>query len=190
MSPETRTGQVRIIGGKWRHRRVSFPDVETLRPTPDRIRETLFNWLQPVIDGARCLDLFAGSGVLGIEALSRGAARVVMVEHRPRITSHLRGQLQRLGIAGDEACVVDADALSYLRGPAQRFDIVFVDAPFHTPLLAASCRLLAQGAWLAPHALIYLECAADGDPPALPVGWEVIRHKQAGQVEYYLSTPA
>jgi 16S rRNA (guanine966-N2)-methyltransferase len=187
VSRKTGTGELRIIGGTWRHRKVSFPDVQGLRPTPDRVRETLFNWLQPVITGARCLDLFAGSGVLGLEALSRGAAAVVMVEHDGRVTEHLSAQAVQLGGMDVSARVVHGDALDYLRGPAQSFDIVFVDPPFNSTLLAATCRWLDEGHWLAPGAHIYLEAPWSAAAPPVPRRWQILRHKRAGQVGYYLA---
>jgi len=187
VSHHSHTSQLRIIGGVWRHRKVTFPAVEGLRPTPDRIRETLFNWLQPIIEGACCLDLFAGSGVLGMEALSRGASTVVMVEHNGQLISHIRGQLEQLGATPVQAPLIHSDALSYLRGPAQPFDIVFVDAPFQSELLAASCRLLDEGAWLLPGARVYLETAMTTEPVAIPPRWRVLKHKRAGQVDYYLA---
>ncbi|HKJ21555.1 MAG TPA: 16S rRNA (guanine(966)-N(2))-methyltransferase RsmD [Gammaproteobacteria bacterium] len=187
MSHKPELGQLRIIAGKWRHRRVTFPDVQGLRPTPDRVRETLFNWLQPYIEGATCLDLFTGSGALGVEALSRGAGHVVMLEQDPRAIGHLRGQLEALGATADEARVIQADALSYLRGPAETFDVVFVDPPFHTSLIEDSCRLLDQGPWLAPNARIYLEMAWTPAAPALPARWRLLHHKRAGDVGYALA---
>lgn len=187
MSQHGHTGQLRIIGGKWRHRKVSFPSVEGLRPTPDRIRETLFNWLQPCIEGARCLDLFAGSGVLGMEALSRGATAVVMVEQNGLLLNHIRGELHRLGATPVQARLVHSDALSFLRGPAQPFDIVFVDPPFKSELLAPSCRFLEEGAWLAAGARVYMETLKTAAPPEIPPRWQVLRHQRAGQVDFYLA---
>lgn len=187
MSPKTRLGELRIIAGRWRHRRLTFPAVQGLRPTPDRVRETLFNWLRPRIEGARCLDLFAGSGALGIEALSRGAAWVVMLEGHPRVAAHLRGQLQALGVTEAEAQLIDGDALAYLRGPAQSFDIVFVDPPFHGDLLDATCRLLDRGPWLALDARVYLEMAWTPALPTLPPRWRLLHHRRAGDVGYALA---
>ena len=182
-----RTGgrsRVRIIGGRWRGVPLTFPAMAQLRPTPDRVRETLFNWLQPVIAGARCLDLFAGSGALGIEALSRGAAQVAFVERDPTVGRHLSSELRRLGVA--EAHVTVSDALQFLSGAAQPFDIVFLDPPYAADLLEPACRLLAQQGWLAPDAHIYLECPAQGGLPVLPAGWLVHRAKRAGEVGYHL----
>jgi 16S rRNA (guanine966-N2)-methyltransferase len=188
----TLPGAVRIIGGAWRGRRLAVLDAPGLRPTADRIRETLFNWLAPVIPGARCLDLFAGTGALGLEALSRGAAEVCFVERQTAVARALEASLQRLGC--DTARVVVADALRFLAGPAQRFDIVFLDPPFDEGVaLGNLCTLLGTG-WLGRDARVYLEMPRDHDLPELPSGWTVLREKSAGEVRYALasapSTPA
>lgn len=154
-------GTVRIIGGRWRGTRLPVADLDGLRPTPDRVRETLFNWLQPVLPGARVLDLFAGSGALGLEALSRGAAEALLVERDPGVAESLRGVAARLQ-DGARARVVRADALALLREPVHgRFDVVFVDPPFAAGLHAQVLALLPP--WLAPGAWLSLE-----GPPALP----------------------
>jgi 16S rRNA (guanine966-N2)-methyltransferase len=177
--------QLRIIGGTWRGRKLAFAEVPGLRPTGDRIRETLFNWLAPWISGARCLDLFAGSGALGLEAASRGAARVVMLERAPQVVRLLRQHCRTLQAASVE--VVQADALAYLAGPAEPFDILFLDPPFHQDLLRPCCELLEARGWLAPRAYIYLEAErALGEPP-LPAGWCMHRSKVAGEVGYFLA---
>ena len=178
--------RVRIIGGRWRGVPLSFPALPQLRPTPDRVRETLFNWLQSVIVGARCLDLFAGSGALGIEALSRGAGHTVFVDRDPQIGTHLAGVLAKLGVAGEAARVEVADALAFLDRAAQPFDIVFLDPPYATDLLSLVCQRLAQRGWLARDAHIYLECSARSGLPMLPAGWVTHRAKRAGQVGYHL----
>ena len=157
-----------------------------LRPTPDRVRETLFNWLQGDIVGARCLDLFAGSGALGLEALSRGAAEVVFVETATAAAHTLRAQLKQLG-GESRAVVLDLGAARYLRAPAAPFDIVFLDPPFATSLLADSLALLADGQWLKPGARVYLENERAAGVPALPAGWELLRSKAAGEVAYHLA---
>ena len=182
MTPKYRTGQVRIIAGEWRSRRVSFPDVPGLRPSADRVRETLFNWLQQVIDGAACLDLFAGSGILGFEALSRGAARVVMVEHHPAVAAHLVDQMRGFAVPPDRGRVTHRDALAYLHGPAEAFDIVFVDPPFDSDLLPAACRGLDEGGWLRPGALVYLESPWSRGEPPLPPQWQLLHRRRAGHV--------
>ena len=182
----THSGQnrVRIIGGRWRSLRIDFPDHAQLRPSPDRVRETLFNWLQQSILGARCLDLFAGSGVLGAEALSRGAAEVVFVERDTRTAQGIEATLQRLGAVG--ATVLKMDALKYLETPPQPFDIIFLDPPYAAGLLPDICAKLAKNRWLAGGALIYLEAPANEPLPALPAAWTMHRSRQAGQVGYHL----
>ena len=177
--------QLRIIGGQWRGRKLRFADGAGLRPTTDRVRETLFNWLQGLLDGARCLDLYAGSGALGLEALSRGAAEVVFLETNPRAVQELRDNLSLLKVG--QAQVLPLDALAYLRQPARPFDVVFVDPPFGQGLLQDSLDRLSQGGWLAAEARIYIEHAAKGEAFDLPADWELLRSKQAGQVAYHLA---
>jgi 16S rRNA (guanine966-N2)-methyltransferase len=175
--------RLRIIGGRWRGSRIVFPPLAAIRPSPDRVRETLFNWLQQPIVGARCLDLFAGSGALGLEALSRGAAHVTFVDREPQIGRHISQTLERLG--SRDAVVVVQDALRFLARPAQPFDIVFLDPPFESGLLEQVATRL-QGGWLAPGAWIYVECLADSSLATLPVEWRVQRTRRAGQVGYHL----
>ena len=184
-APAKGHNRLRIIGGRWRGRRLAFPPVEGLRPSTDRVRETLFNWLQPVLPGARCLDLFCGSGALGLEALSREAAQVVFVDRERRVIEQIRAHFALLGAAGGET--VQADVLAYLRGPARPFDIVFLDPPFRQGLLGPCCEALAAGDWLAPGAHIYLEAEAQLGEPALPEGWALQRSKRAGDVGYHLA---
>jgi 16S rRNA (guanine966-N2)-methyltransferase len=180
---------VRIIGGAWRSRRIRFePATDEVRPTPDRIRETLFNWLQGTIAGSRCLDLFAGSGALGLEALSRGAAEVTLVERDRRVVASLEAALRELHAEG--ARLVQADAFEFLNGPASPYDVVFLDPPFAKGWLGDLCKLLEDGGWLAPHAWIYLECAARDGVPALPPGWAEWRHARAGEVSAFLARRA
>jgi len=173
----TAAGSVRIIAGQWRGRRLAFPARAGLRPTGDRLRETLFNWLQPHCAGARCLDLFAGSGALGLEAASRGAARVTLVEHDPETVRALRANCALLGAGMAE--LIEVDALAWLAGPppAVPYDIAFVDPPFAAAALAAALRALAAPGWLAEWAWIYLETARDRPSPALPESW--CRHREA-----------
>ncbi len=186
MSRPRKPNQLRIIAGTWRGRKLSFPDVAGLRPTPDRVRETVFNWLAPVLPGAHCLDLFAGSGALGIEAASRGAGLVVLVERDARALQQLRGHGATL--AAPQLRVIAAEALDYLAGPASPFDIVLLDPPYDRPeLLALCCARLEAGGWLTPQARIYLETRGKTNLPPLPVNWELIRGKQAGQVAYHLA---
>ncbi len=176
---------IRIIGGRWRGRRIAFPDVEGLRPTPDRIRETLFNWLQVPITGARCLDLFAGSGALGLEALSRGAHSVVFVEKAPAAAYALRAQLLRLGAAA-RAEVRELGAARFLRMPAELFDVVFLDPPFGCNALTEYLPMLEAGGWLVPGGLVYLESERAAGIPRLPAAWALLKSKSAGEVGYHL----
>lgn len=181
---EGKHNRLRIIGGRWRGLRLSFPDHAELRPSPDRVRETLFNWLQPTILGARCLDLFAGSGALGIEALSRGAAEVVFVERDLRVVRSIEDSLRRLQAVGGS--VLREDALNYLDAPASPFNVVFLDPPYAAGLLPEVCVKLDRNGWLAASALVYLESPAQDPLPALPPTWAVHRSRQAGQVGYHL----
>ncbi|HKT32892.1 MAG TPA: 16S rRNA (guanine(966)-N(2))-methyltransferase RsmD [Gammaproteobacteria bacterium] len=176
--------QFRIIGGQWRRRRLGFPDLPGIRPSPDRVRETLFNWLRDRLAGAHCLDLFAGSGALGLEALSRGAASVVFVDRELRVVETLRAHLDALHATGCE--VLRSDALAFLRGPARVFDLVFLDPPFDSPLLATSVVTLEQGGWLAERAHVYMEYPY-GARPALPSSWELVRESRAGRVGFGLA---
>jgi len=182
----SRSRVLRIIGGAWRGRRLRFPPQAEIRPTPDRVRETLFNWLGPRVPGSRCLDLFAGSGALGLEALSRGAAHVTFVERDVVAVRELRARLAEWRATGAE--VEHSDALRFLGTAAQAFDIVFLDPPFASPLLPESCRLLEERHWLGVHALIYVETDARGGLPPLPQTWTVTKAKQAGAVGYHLIT--
>jgi len=176
---------LRIIGGQWRGRKLPFADLEGLRPTPDRVRETLFNWLQPIIHGARCLDLFAGSGALGLEALSRGAARVTLVDQSHQVTRQLQQNCQTLKT--DQAEIVCQSALSLLDSQApQPFGVIFIDPPYHKNLVAPTCQLLEQNGWLAANTLIYLEVEKELTTLPVPQNWELLRSKQAGQVSYHL----
>ncbi len=177
--------EFRIIAGQWRRRRLKFPDLPGIRPSPDRVRETLFNWLQQELGGARCLDLFAGSGALGLEALSRSAASVLFVDRERQVVEALRTHLDLLHAPNGVA--LQSDALAYLRGPAQAFDIVFLDPPFASPqLLAESATALETGGWLASQACIYMEYPL-GSKTVLPEAWELIREGHAGRVGFALA---
>lgn len=182
------SGRIRIIGGTLRNSRLDVPDLPGLRPTADRVRETLFNWLQPVLGGARCLDLYAGTGALGIEALSRGAAAVTFVEREARLATALKANLARLKVAGEVA--VD-DASRWLRGPARSFDIVLLDPPFGLDAWAETARQLEEGGWVADHGWVYVE-APRGATFSLPGNWLMHRQGHAGEVAYalYRRTPA
>lgn len=178
--------QLRIIAGEWRGRRLRFANVPGLRPTGDRNRETLFNWLQPRIRGSCCLDLFAGSGALGFEAASRGARRVVLVERAAAAVRCLRENVHLLG-AEARIEVFQGDAVQFLRNrPAKPFDIVFLDPPFDSGLLADTCSLLESREWLAGEALVYMEAPRSLGLPSLPSNWEIHRQREAGQVLYAL----
>ena len=177
--------QLRIIGGQWRSRRLIFPDLPHLRPTPDRVRETLFNWLAPVLLGTHCLDLCAGSGALGIEALSRHAASALFVEEHYLAVRSLRENLARL--SAPAAQVVASEVLTWLQqAPPRTFHVVFADPPFASDLLQPICQRLEQGGWLTDPAWIYLEAAADQPPPLLPATWHLHREKRANAVAYRL----
>jgi 16S rRNA (guanine966-N2)-methyltransferase len=177
---------VRIIGGTWRGRRVAFPDLPGLRPTPDRVRETLFNWLQHSVAGARCLDLFAGSGALGLEALSRGAREVVFVDQAPAAASNLHAQILRLD-AMARTRIMEVDAGRFLRTSPEVFDIVFLDPPFGQGALPQYVEQLDAGSWLSNGGLVYLESEKSAAVPPLPPHWELLKSKFAGEVGYHLT---
>ena len=192
MSHSPKSGQspgadrsVRIIAGQWRGRRIPFQPVPGLRPTPDRVRETLFNWLQRAVVGCRCLDLYAGTGALGFESLSRGAAEAVLVEKDPIVVRQLLQAATLLGAS--QATVVQADAGVYLSGPVRPFDLVFLDPPFALGALTELCTLLDVRGWLAPTAWIYLEQSARDALPDLPVGWQLLKETRAGEVRALLA---
>jgi 16S rRNA (guanine966-N2)-methyltransferase len=188
--PQDGRNSVRIIAGGWRGRRVSFPDVPGLRPTPDRVRETLFNWLQQTIVDARCLDLFAGSGALGLEALSRGAKALVFVEQAQMAARALQAELGRLGGAL-KGRVVEMGASRFLRSPAESFggpfDVVFLDPPFGQNALTEYIPPLAAGDWVKSGGVVYLENEKSAGVPQLPPHWELLKSKSAGEVGYHLA---
>lgn len=178
-------GAVRVIGGSLRGSKLAVPALAGLRPTPQRLRETLFNWLMPVIEGARVLDLFAGSGALFLEALSRGAGEALALDLNPTSVASLRGHLETLRCTQGQ--VQQADALRYLADqPARPFDLAFLDPPFHQNLLAPACVLLEERGWLAPNAWIYTESESAPSTLGLPANWRLHREKHAGQVYYSL----
>ena len=178
------TRELRIIGGTNRGRKLRFPEGVAIRPTPDRVRETLFNWLQPVIHGARCLDLFAGSGALGLEALSRGASRAVFVDANREALAAIRATADQFGAQGAEC--VQAAALAFLKSPGGPFDVVFLDPPFDTGLLEGAMKRLAASGCLAENALVYVELPRTSALPALPARWHPHRDGKAGEVGYHL----
>ena len=177
--------RLRIIGGEHRGRVITFPDQPGLRPTADRVRETLFNWLAPVIEGARCLDLFAGSGALGFEAVSRGAREVVMIEAVPAVARRLEENARQLGVE-DRVRVLCTDALSWLDTAGDTFDILFVDPPFAADLAQRVIERLSRTGLMSANARIYLEQDAAQPLPALPAHWRLLRDKRAGNVAYRL----
>ncbi len=176
--------KVRIIAGQWKGRRLRIV-ADGTRPTPDRVRETVFNWLAPVIEGRRGLDLFAGTGALGIEALSRGAAQMVFIERHRATARGLREALQELGCTAGQ--VLNTDAGEFLRREPKTFDLVFLDPPFDGPSLENLCTLLGSRGWLAPEAYVYLETGHRQGLPSLPDSWELLRQESAGQVVYALA---
>jgi len=178
--------KLRIIGGKWRSRTIPFPSAQGLRPTGDRIRETVFNWLTPTIEGARCLDLFAGSGALSFEALSRGAAHCTALELQDAAARQLLDSATVLDAL--DLRIVQTNSLQYLEnnGAKQRYDVVFIDPPFDTPLLSSACALLERGQWLAANAKIYCELSAADNSFVPPPNWQLLREKISGGVRYCL----
>ena len=182
---KSQAGRLRIVAGNWRSRLLDIAEVEGLRPTSERIRETLFNWLAPRIHGARCLDAYAGTGALGLEALSRGASSVVFVEKSPVAARQLRRNIDVLDARG--ATVLQQDAHDYLSDAATGpFDLVFLDPPFAADLVEETCRLLEQHDLLATDALVYIELPKIGVGAQLPSGWQVKKNKTAGNVRYML----
>lgn len=176
-------GKVRIIGGRWRSRQLTVADVPGLRPTPDRVRETLFNWLTPIIEGANCLDLFAGTGVLGLEALSRGAANATMVDNARLATQTLQIQSENLN-AGDQVILVQQHARAFLEQNQEQFDLVFLDPPFADDI-NEWCGLLANSGCLAPRAYVYVEHQRHKtlSPPA---NWQPYRQGNTAEVGFQL----
>ncbi len=177
--------QLRIIGGRWRRHWLRFTAIGELRPTPDAVRETLFNWLQSSIEGTRCLDLFAGSGALGLEAVSRGAREAVLVERSQVVVQSLLANVNRLQ-AGNLVRVVHAEAQRFLARKPEPFDLVFLDPPFKSMLAERISQQLDSGGWLTNGALIYLETDSHCSLGSLPNGWRPLRAGVAGAVCYRL----
>ncbi len=180
------TNQLRIIGGQWRGRKLDFADGEGLRPTMDRVRETLFNWLQGEIIGARCLDLFSGSGALGLEALSREAGKVVMIDKNPQAIQMIQKNLDLLAVKNAQLILGDAEEYLHQSSTDELFDIVFLDPPFNQQLVHTFCLQLQKSKCLAPEVTIYIEMEKKEKLAKLPLGWEIIKEKKAGQLAYYL----
>ena len=178
------SGRLRIIAGQWRGRKLAIADRAGLRPTPDRVRETLFNWLQADLPGSHCLDLFAGSGALGLEAASRGASSVLMLDKDAATVSTLAANIDLL--AASQVRLLQTDAVSFLQGESRQYDIVFLDPPYQSGLLGPCCELLESRHWLANHARIYLECDAHTVLQEIPENWQCLKSKKAGQVGYHL----
>jgi 16S rRNA (guanine966-N2)-methyltransferase len=179
-----KTNQLRIIGGQWRGRKLPFPDVDGLRPTGDRLRETLFNWLAPDILHTRCLDLFAGSGALGLEALSRGASHTTFVEFNNLAAKHLAQNLQLLNASN--SILLRDNALTFLKTvPMNPFDVVFIDPPFALDLWQPVIDALAVNGFLSATAVIYIESSRDASY-STPADWLLHRNKSSGQVDYRL----
>ncbi len=178
------SNSLRIIGGAWRSRRIQFIDSPKIRPTPDRVRETLFNWLAPSISGTRCLDLFAGSGALGFEAMSRGADQVVLVEADPRIAAMLAKQKALFNAGGME--IKNQNALSYLQELGQQFDLIFLDPPFDSNLLEQALPMLLDQQILSENGQLYVESASQQIEPKSLASLSCIREKVSGEVRYAL----
>ena len=186
MAKKSRPGRLRIVAGKWRSRLLDIADVDGLRPTSERIRETLFNWLAPTIAGSRCLDLCAGTGALGFEAMSRGAREVVFVEKSPLAARVLRANAEML--EADCADIRQDDALKFLANrPGEPFDVVFLDPPFAAAMHGELCRLLDERSWVHRDSLVYIEEDRAAPPVELPAGWTISRSRTAGNVRYSLA---
>lgn len=178
--------EVRIIGGKYRSRKITFPELPDLRPTPNRIRETLFDWLQQEAVDAHCLDVFAGSGALGFEAMSRGAASIVFLEKDRKAIDALKRNSETLGITKMQC--IETDSIEWLKktNDKKTFDLVFLDPPFSQSWLQPSLEALATNQWLTPQAWVYLESSQPLDTLAIPQVFDLYRQKKAGQVHYGL----
>lgn len=190
-TPSPSTSQLKIIAGQWRSRNIKFLQLEGVRPTPNRIRETLFNWLAPSIREARCLDLFAGSGILGIEALSRGASECTFVDQSAEVCKQIRGQLDLLNANINKTRshkVVHDNAKSWLnkKSSQDHYDVIFLDPPFNQNLLPAYFQLIAEKQLLAPNGCLYAESESPINLMNLPNHWNLQRSKSAGDVHYGL----
>lgn len=175
--------KLRIIGGDWRSRQLPILDLDGLRPTTDRVRETVFNWLNFDIPGASCLDLFAGSGALGLEALSRGAKECTFVELNRAVAQQITHNLTTL--KASNGSVINRDAMAYLNTPPTAFDVIFLDPPFRKGLLEKIIPMISEG-WLKPNGYIYIEKESESDLSCLPNHWQLEKEKRAGQLTYSL----
>lgn len=185
-SKSPQVSQLKIIAGQWRGRNIKFLQLEGVRPTPNRIRETLFNWLSPTINEARCLDLFAGSGILGIEALSRGASECTFLDLSSKVCNQIKAQLSLLNAGPNK--IIHSDTKSWLQSTSAKYqyDIIFMDPPFNQDLLPEYFRLLEETEILAPGGSLYVESESPINPVQLPNHWTLERHKSAGNVHYGL----
>lgn len=176
--------KVRIVGGQWRGRKIEFLNLKALRPTPDRARETLFNWLTPTITDAHCLDLFAGSGVIGFEALSRGAASVVSVDNNIRVCTKLREQATLLN--AQNIHIVHQEASQFINHTQDTFDIIFIDPPFRSNLVAKLVDTLSNNPILNPDAILYVEMPITQRLDIAETKWHIVRSGKTSQVRYFL----
>jgi 16S rRNA (guanine966-N2)-methyltransferase len=176
--------KLKIIGGSWRSRGLSFADAPGLRPTPARVRETLFNWLRNDIIGSRCLDLYAGSGALSFEAASRGAKSVTQVENNALVCRALKENA--VALAADQIKIVQSDVFRYLASDAEPFDVVFIDPPFAMGLAVQTCQWLEEKGWLSKQARIYVEAESTLKLDGMPPNWRLLKSKVAGEVGYHL----
>ena len=178
-------GQLRIIAGEWRSRKLPVADLPGLRPTPDRVRETVFNWLAPYVPGAKVLDCFSGTGALSLEALSRGASEAVMLEMATPAANTLKSNLVTLNAKNGQ--VINTDSMKWLKQPAQTpYDVIFLDPPFRKDLLKETCQLLEDNGYLDDNTLIYIEVEKELLPLPVPESWSNLRQKNAGQICFSL----
>jgi 16S rRNA (guanine966-N2)-methyltransferase len=178
------SNKLRIIGGEWRSRSINFIDVPSLRPTPARVRETVFNWLRNDIIGSRCLDLYAGSGALGFEAASRGAKTVIQLENNAVACRALKEN--SVALAAKQIKIIQSEVFRYLSGDAEAFDVVFIDPPFALGLAVQTCQWLEEKGWLSKHAKIYVEAESTLKLEGMPENWRLLKSKIAGEVGYHL----
>ena len=178
------SNKLKIIGGDWRSRSIHFDDAPGLRPTPARVRETLFNWLRNDILSSRCLDLYAGSGALSFEAASRGAMNVVQVENNPLACRVLKENAVSLN--AKQIKIVQSEVFRYLAGDAELFAVVFIDPSFQQSLAVQTCQWLEDKGWLSPHAKIYVEVESTLKLEGMPENWSQLKSKVAGEVGYHL----